>query len=358
MNSPAQRQNILELIEQATQAGSRLDKACDVIGIKVRTIQRWKTNATGVDARVECRHSPVNRLSEQEEQTILDTCNSPEYAHLPPSQIVPLLADKGVYIGSESTIYRCLRKAKQNKNRSTCKTPVKRHKPRALCATGPNQIYSWDITYLPTTIRGIYFYLYIVLDVFSRKIVGWQVYAQESGDHASDLLIDICIREKISKDQVVLHSDNGASMKSSTLQVTLNKLGIASSFSRPSVSNDNPYSESLFKTLKYRPDYQLLPFEDLLSARHSVSQLVDWYNNEHRHSAIQFVTPDQRHQLLDEELLNKRDVVYKNAQSQHPRRWTGLTRNWQRVKVVHLNPEKSSKAKLNRQNQTQEQKAA
>ena len=150
---------------------------------------------------------------------------------------------------------------------------------------------------------------------------------------------DICTREKIQPGQVVLHSDNGSPMKGATMLATLQRLGVVPSFSRPSVSNDNPYSESLFKTLKYRPGYPEKTFGELLDARLWVTHFADWYNNEHRHSAIRFVTPGQRH--AGEDHLRRREEVYEAARARHPERWSGPTRNWKPIRVVHLNPAKS-----------------
>jgi transposase InsO family protein len=200
-------------------------------------------------------------------------------------------------------------------------------------------LFSWDITYLPTLAVGIYFYLYLFLDIFSRKIVGWQIYETESSELAGEVMRDICIRENIAPNQVVLHSDNGSPMKGATMLATLQALGVMPSFSRPAVSNDNPYSESLFKTLKYRPNYPNRAFESLLAARQWVGTFVHWYNHEHRHSAIRFVTPNERHAGLDTALLCKRVDVYEAAKTAHPERWSGPARNWQPVRVVHLNPD-------------------
>ena len=172
-------------------------------------------------------------------------------------------------------------------------------------------------------------------------IVGWQVYAQESSAQASEVLKDVCAREAIQPHQVVLHSDNGAPMKGATMLATLQALGVMPSLSRPGVSNDNPYSEALFKTLKYRPAYPLTPFETLGAARHWVAELVHWYNHEHRHSAIRFVTPAQRHASLEHDILERRATLYTSARQLHPLRWKGPTRNWQRIALVHLNPEPS-----------------
>jgi putative transposase len=185
---------------------------------------------------------------------------------------------------------------------------------------------------------GIYFYLYLFLDIFSRKIVGWQVYEAESSELASEVMRDICVRENIAPNQVVLHSDNGSPMKGATMLATLQTLGVVPSFSRPAVSNDNPFSESLFKTLKYRPTYPQRPFETILAARQWVSTFARWYNEEHRHSAIHFVTPAERHAGLDSALLCKRIEVYEAAKQKHPERWSGNTRNWQPIDIVHLNP--------------------
>jgi transposase InsO family protein len=244
-------------------------------------------------------------------------------------------------LASESTFYRILREEKQLTHRRSERPAQTRTKPRAICATAPNQLYSWDITYLPSVIRGQFFYLYLFVDIFSRKIVGWQVYEEENSTLAGELLRDLCQREGIQAEQLILHSDNGSPMKGSTMLATLQQLGVMPSFSRPSVSNDNPYSESLFKTLKYRPTYPLKPFADVTEARQWVTKLVEWYNHEHRHSAIRFVTPAQRHEGLDGKLLDNRKVVYEAARAKHPQRWSGSSRNWQKIQTVHLNPDKA-----------------
>lgn len=159
-------------------------------------------------------------------------------------------------------------------------------------------------------------------------------------DAVGELMRDICRREGIAPGQVVLHSDNGSPMKGATMLATLRELGVASSFSRPAVSNDNPYSEALFRTLKYRPRYPRKPFTSLLAARAWVGEFVRWYNTEHRHSAIGFVTPEQRHDGRDRDLLERRHALYQAAREKHPERWSGKTRNWTRVEEVFLNPQK------------------
>lgn len=343
MIAPQERQMIVQWINEAVAAGARLARACGLIGLSTRTLQRWQQgDKVTTDQRSQTHNTPSHKLSEDERQAVLAVLNSTEFGHLPPSQIVPRLADQGRYLASESTMYRVLKEANQLAHRRLERAPQKRSKPRALAAYAPNQIYSWDITYLPTTVTGAYFYLYLYLDIFSRKIVGWQVYENESSAQAADLLRDICERENINKNALTVHSDNGAPMKGSTLRATMEALGVAASFSRPSVSNDNPFSESLFKTLKYRPEAPVKAFDNLTQARAWTQSLVDWYNFEHRHSAVQFVTPIERHNGQDVALLARRKMVYETAKLQHPERWTGNTRAWTWVDVVHLNPEKNS----------------
>jgi transposase InsO family protein len=336
----SERKEIIALVSEACVSGARQSEACECIGMSAKTLQRWCRPDNVQDGRLDALHDPRNKLTELERQRIIKVANAPKYADLPPSKIVPKLADSGIYVASESTFYRVLKSANQLRHRQKAKPTAPRKKPRALTATGPNQIYTWDITYLPTAVKGIFLYLYLVMDIYSRKIVGWQVHEEESSTLASELMTDICQREGILPNQVILHSDNGSPMKGATMLATLQELGVVPSFSRPSVSNDNPYSESLFRTLKYRPEYPDRPFLNLLAARAWVHSFVDWYNHEHLHSAINFVTPEQRHQGLDAKILTKRKQVYEQAKLNHPERWSGNTRNWEPVKAVYLNPEK------------------
>ena len=335
----ADRQEIMSFIAEARDAGARQSKSCEMIGLSAKTLQRWSQADNEQDGRLDARHEPANKLTDLERQRMINIANEPEYADLPINKIVPKLADKGLYIASESSFYRVLKAEKQLQHRQKSKPVRQIKKPKALVATAPNQIYSWDITYLPTTIKGIFLYLYLVMDIYSRKIVGWQVYEYESSTQAANLMTDICQREGIKPDQVTLHSDNGSPMKGATMLATLQQLGIIPSFSRPSVSNDNPYSESLFRTLKYRPDYPEQPFSGLMAARDWVNFFVEWYNKEHLHSAIKFITPEQRHAGKDEAILNHRIEVYQQAKLNNPDRWSGEIRNWNKVEEVYLNPE-------------------
>jgi putative transposase len=195
------------------------------------------------------------------------------------------------------------------------------------------------------------------MDVFSRMIDGW-VYAEESSAQASEVLKDLCACEAIQPNQVILHSDNGGPMKGATMLATLQALGVMPSLSRPGVSNDNPYSGSLFKTLKYRPAYPLQAFDTLSAARTWVAGLVRWYNHEHRHRAIRFVTPAQRHANLDQDILDRRAALYETARQRNPLRWKGPTRNWKRIHAVHLNPDRADDHGVIPQPRYQERKAA
>lgn len=327
---------ILTLITEATVAGARLAPACSTLHMSIRTLQRWRKSPDLIDKRHGPLSEPHNKLSNTEREEALLTINTLKHRDQSPHQIVPQLADQGLYIGSESTIYRLLRAQKMLRHRNASE-PKKHRKPGELCATRPCQVWSWDITYMPSTIKGQFFYLYLFLDVFSRKIVGFDVYDEQSAALAAVVVTKAYNGEGVSSDSITLHADNGGPMKGSMMLATLQNLGIAPSFSRPSVSNDNPYSEALFRTLKYGPTYPKKPFASSCDALAWVTQFVHWYNNEHYHSAINFVAPNQRHDGLDEEILKKRLEVYKAAQAKNPKRWSGSLRNMEHIEEVYLN---------------------
>ena len=287
------------------------------------------------------RPTPGNKLTDEEEAKILKACNEPRFSCLPPSQIVPKLLDDGEYIASESSFYRVLRKYGQSAHRGRTRKPSKVAKPTTYIATKPNQVWCWDITYLPQTTRGKYFYLYMIEDIYSRYGVAWEVHESECGGLAAKIIEKAVIRENCFSSPPVLHSDNGAPMKSVTLRAKLDALDMKCSFSRPRVSNDNPFVESLFKTLKYRPDYPVNGFSTIADARAWVQQLMTWYHQEHCHSKIGYVTPKQRHHGEDKAILSRREKVLLEAREANPSRWNGREiRNWKRPIEVALNPEK------------------
>ena len=330
---------ITRFVDEAYAAGARRAAACEILGVPPRTLQRWKAQGLGEDLRKGPKSAPRNKLTEVERAQILQIANVPEHRNLSPKQIVPLLADQGAYVASESSFYRVLRSAGQLKHRGPARSPVVRHRPTAYVATGPNQVWSWDITYLKSPVRGAFFYLYAATDVWSRKLVGWAVHDRECGELASTMISAACASEGVRQDQLVLHSDNGGPMKGATLLATLRALGIAASFSRPRVSDDNPYSESLFRTLKYRPEYPRRPFASLDAARCWAAGFVRWYNHDHHHSGIRFVAPAIRHAGKDVAVLAQRRNVYEAARSRHPQRWSGCVRDWSPIEEVVLNPE-------------------
>jgi putative transposase len=335
------KQETIILIKEASEAGCRVQPACELLGIDIRTLQRWSKGNNLKDKRHGPITAPPNKLTDKERAYILEVANSPEYYNQAPSQIVPKLADKNIYIASEKTFYRVLKQNKMLQHRSAAK-PKTHKKPDELSATQANQLWSWDITYLLSDIRGKYFYLYLFLDVFSRKIVGFDVHDVQSAKLASSSISKAYINENVSKNQITLHSDNGKPMKGNMMLATLQSLGIAPSFSRPSVSDDNPFSEALFKTLKYCPQYPTTPFTSTEEALAWVVKFVDWYNNFHQHSGINFVTPSERHQEKDQNILDNRIQVYELAKNKNPNRWSGKVRTWSRVNKVYLNAKRKS----------------
>jgi len=330
---------ILELTTQAVSTGARLHQIAEVIGISVRTLMRWQKSDTCEDRRRGPDQAPANKLSEDEREQILRIANSSQYRDMSPKQIVPKLADQGIYIGSESSFYRILKEHQMINHRQRSK-PATHHRPNEHVADGPCQVWSWDITYLRCPVRGMFYYLYMIVDVWSRKIMAATVFEEESMELSAQLFARTCFIHKVNSKGLVLHSDNGGPMKGSTMQATLQKLGVVPSFSRPMVSDDNPYSESLFRTMKYRPEYPSKAFEDLAHAQLWVNEFVCWYNTCHLHSSIRFITPDDRHYGREEQILANRKAVYDNARNRHPERWSQQTRNWNPVRQVYLNPAK------------------
>jgi len=341
MISTPDRQTAVVLINEAVTAGARRAKACAVLEISDRTLRRWTKNGqVYADQRpLVPRPEPANKLSLAEREAVLDTCNAEEFASLPPSQIVPKLADQGRYLASESSFYRILRADGQQHHRGRAKPPVRRKPPASYKASAPCEVWTWDITWMPGPVAGIFFYLYMIVDIYSRKIVGWEVHERESAELAAMLIRKAVLAEGCTLRPLVLHADNGSPMKGATMKTTMEKLGIIASYSRPRVSNDNPFSEALFRTCKYRPNWPTKGFATKDDAQAWVKSFATWYNSEHLHSAIRFVTPAARHAGHDRSTLANRASLYAIARSQNPQRWSGKTRNWQPAGPVWLNPE-------------------
>lgn len=317
-------------------AGARRKVACELLGLTARTLERWGDQDD--DRRHGPNTVPANKLTEAERRQIIAVATSSEFRDQSPKQIVPRLADQGRYVASEATFYRVLRGEDMQHHRGRARPAMAR--PREHVATGPWQVGSWDITYMASLVRGQFFYLYLVEDVWSRKILGWDVHEEEASELAA-ALIERIRREAgdVELKGWVLHADNGGPMKGATMLATLQRLGVVPSFSRPSVSDDNPYSEALFRTLKYCPEYPSTGFATVADARAWVTRFVAWYNHDHQHSGIGYVAPADRHAGLDVAILAARKAVYERARRRNPDRWAKSTRAWTRPSTVILNPE-------------------
>jgi transposase InsO family protein len=335
------RIQIVELIREAEARGARREKACGILGVSARTFERWTLTPTDTDKRRGPNQAPENKLTADEEAQVIALVNQPKYRNLSPEQVVAKAADNDIYVASERTIRRILEREKMAKYRERSR-PATVAKPREFIADGPLQVLTWDITYLRhSQIRGGYFYLYLFVDIWSRRIVGAEVYDIQSADLAADLLAKVGHEHGIKADGTALHSDNGAPMKAATMLATMQALGIVKSFSCPGVSDDNPFIEALFRHLKYAPTYPTKGFGSLDETRDWVKRFVDWYNREHLHSSIAYVTPEQRHDGRDIAILENRRRVYEAARSANPSRWSRHSRQWHRPAVVMLNPDRT-----------------
>lgn len=357
------RQTLAQDIDTAHGAGARLAPACEVAGIDLRTLQRWKAQEglTAGDGRPQAaRPIPGHALSAQERAALLAVANEARFADVPPARIVPALADEGVYLASESSFARVLREHGQNTHRGRAKAPRARRPPTTHVATAPRQVWCWDMTYLPAVVLGCWFHLYLILDLFSRKIVGWEVHDSDDSAHAAHLVRRTALTEGIAAipTKPVLHGDNGSTLKATTVLAMLNWLGVKPSYSRPRVSDDNAYAEALFRTAKYRLEFPAKGFIDLDAARAWAAQFVRWYNVDHRHSGIRYVSPAQRHDGRDQAILAARHALYTQARQRNPARWSGSTRDWSHIGVVTLNPERDAVVNTTASAQHTPQKAA
>jgi transposase InsO family protein len=331
----------------AHAGGARLRPACEIAGIDIRTLQRWSAQDGLIsgDGRPQAvRPAPSHALTPAERSEVLRVANEPRFADIPPARIVPALADEGVYIASESTFSRVLRDHAQNVHRGRAKKPRVVRPPTTHIADAPRQVWCWDMTYLPTEVVGRWFHLYLILDLYSRKIVGWEVHDSDDSEHAAHLVRRTALAEGIASmmTKPVLHGDNGSTLKATTVLAMLNWLGVKPSYSRPRVSDDNAYAESLFRTAKYRPEFPTKGFATLDAARAWATSFVHWYNVQHHHSGINYVSPASRHDGQDRVILAKRHDLYIKARALNPARWSGPTRDWSPAGPVTLNPERDS----------------
>lgn len=258
------------------------------------------------------------RLSTVEELSVLELLNSERFRDMAPGEIYAVLLDEGTYLCSERTMYRLL--AAQGQNTHRRHAAPRNHVRPELLATRPGELWSWDTTKLKGLSKWTYFYLYKIIDVFSRFVVGWMVAFKESATLAEDLIAETCLKQEILPGTLTIHADNGSSMRSATVGQLLADLGITKTHSRPHVSNDNPFSESAFKTLKYRPGFPVR-FGSIEDARKFCQEFFAWYNMEHRHSGIAMLTPYSVHYGLHVPKLEQRSNVLVNAYLEHPERF-------------------------------------
>jgi putative transposase len=357
------RQALAQDIDTAHAAGARLQPACEIAGIDPRTLQRWKAQKGLIagDGRPQAvRPIASHALSPSERAALLAAANEPRFAAVPPARIVPMLADEGVYLGSESSMARVLKAHGQNARRGRAKAPKAMRPPTTHIATAPGQVWCWDMTYLPANVMGRWFHLYLILDLYSRKIVGAEVHDSDDSEHAAHLVRRTALAESIAtlETKPVLHGDNGSTLKATTVLAMLQWLGVKPSYSRPRVSDDNAYAESLFRTAKYRPEFPARGFASLDDARAWAAEFVRWYNVDHRHSGIRYVSPQQRHTGGDQAILAARHELYVRAQQRNPARWSGKTRDWSHIGVVTLNPERDAVVSMAVDAQHTQQKAA
>lgn len=315
-----------------------MNDACALLDISRRTLQRWGTEGLGDRRKGAVKRIP-RQLSAEERETLYRTATEQRFQDMTPAEIVPTLLDEGIYLASERTLYRLLKARAALAPRQESRPPLSRPRPPVLVATEPNQVWTWDITWLRTDVKGLFKFAYVIEDLFDRSIVGWTVHDREDPEYAKGLFERV-IRDLGAVPQFV-HADNGGPMKGVALVALLYRLGVALSYSRPRVSDDNPFIEAFFRTLKYRVGYPRC-FTSLEHARAWFSDFVHWYNSEHKHSGIQYVTPIQRRQGQDIAILANRTAVLAAAQERTPERWAKSIRNLTHQPTVILNRAKKA----------------
>ncbi|MBN2652265.1 MAG: IS3 family transposase [Spirochaetales bacterium] len=337
MISSEDKRAVLELIDEAVCNGSRLIPACEAADIAVSTYRRWKNRENLTDQRQFAKKICPFELTDEEQQKIIDVCCEDEYKDETPYTIFVKLLEAGIYIASIRSFYRVLGRHGLTKHRS-CKHPgVKHSRPPQKVATAPNQVWTWDITWLPTYVKGLFFYLYTIIDIWDKSIVGWAIHEAESDEYAAQLFSSTLYENRLPS--VHIHSDNGNPMKGISLLTLLNRLDLVNSYSRPRVSNDNPFIESFFGTLKNHRKYPG-KFNSISEAREWAGNFISYYHNHHRHSGINYFTPHQMRSGEYIKLTQIRNDTLTKALAEKPDRWRGRTpKLWNPKHIVILNPE-------------------
>lgn len=333
MISAETKEQAVVLIQEAVASGARVKQACEILELPFRTYLRWRHGAVH-DRRPDATRTIPRALSIEEIERFYRCANEPRFRDKTPGQIVAILLEEGTYFGSERTLYRILAAKQALVSRTETRAPGISRKPPELTATGPNQVWTWDITWLPTDVKGVFLYAYAIIDIFSRAIVGWSVEDEEHADHAKALFARV-VRERKVHPRFV-HADNGGPMRGLSLVAFLTHLRVGLSYSRPRVSDDNPFIESFFRTVKYHVGYPKY-FPSLAFAREWLADFIAWYNTDHRHSGIGYVTPDQKHHGMDIALFELRQTTLNSAATFHPERFVKGPRTVTPIRTVRLN---------------------
>lgn len=309
---------------QELAASQGVVAACAALAVPRSSLYRARPAPTVAQAAVPpaepaARPAPPRALSPAEQEQVRALLNSERFQDAAPREVYAALLDEERYLCSISTMYRILAAhAEVRERRNQLRHPAY-HKPELL-ATGPNQVWSWDITKLRGPSKGVYYYLYVMIDIYSRYVVGWLIADVEAAELAEQLIAETCAKQGVQRAQLTIHADNGSPMIAKTVAILLSDLGVAKSHSRPHVSNDNPYSEAQFKTLKYRPDYPDR-FGSLADARQWARSFFTWYNEQHHHSGLGLLTPASVHTGRAETVRQKRQAVLRQAYQAHPERF-------------------------------------
>lgn len=321
-------------ISQLKQEGVTVKQACAAFDI-ARSSYYYKPRPTRTVAAV--RPASTRALSPVEREQVHGLLNSDRFADQAPRQMYATLLDEGVYHCSVSTMYRILHTHQEVKERRNQRVHPVRRQPQ-LQTTAPNQLWSWDITKLDSPHKYVYFYLYVILDVFSRYVVGWMIAEAESAELAQQLISRTCAQQQVASDQLTLHADNGGPMVALTTAQLLETLGVQKTHSRPYTPNDNAFSEAQFKTLKYRPDFPD-QFPTVAEARAWARTFFNWYNQQHHHSSLALLTPEVVHTGVDKQVIQQRDSVLQTAFATHPERFVhGLPHHPKLPTAVWINP--------------------
>lgn len=328
--NPKTRKEIIVAVDTAVESGARLLRACESISICERRLRRWRKKED--DGRKGCYHAKNQKLSEREKDQIMEALAQPEIENLSLKAACATLMDKGFYYASPSSFARVVKERAHRKER---RGAASRGKKPLLKATAPNQVWCWDITWLETPHMGRYFYLYMVMDLFSRKVVAWEVYAKEDGTLARDLIAKAMEEEKINPNQLTIHADNGRPMRSMSLRQLFDLMSVNASYSRPHTSNDNAYAESLFNTFKSRisfPEY----FKSREDANDFCMEFFTWYNGIHMHSGLDYVPPLTVHEGRHHAVFENRNRLLNLNREMNPTRHGGRQKIFKMEKEVEL----------------------